>query len=113
VGQRDTRPSGAFEVLAAAAAAAGTALHAAPARAVEALARRWTPQPQRVAFGRIVFGLVVLPLWYAGLVALAAAIGGGAWFTAPAVAPVLGALACRRIDRRRAAARASLPGETP
>jgi 1-acyl-sn-glycerol-3-phosphate acyltransferase len=85
-------------------AAAGTVLHAVPAMAADSLARRFARHPQQLAFGRMGSGLVLFPVWYAGLVALAAALGGGSWFVVPALAPLLGALACREFDRRRVAA---------
>ena len=97
--------SRAFEALAGAGAAAGRALHAAPRWAIERAAHSLADQPQQIAFGRMVAGLALIPLWYALLMALAAALGGGAWFLVPASAPVLGALACRAHDRRTRVAR--------
>jgi 1-acyl-sn-glycerol-3-phosphate acyltransferase len=82
------------------AAAVGRALHAIPLWAIERAARSLANHPQQIAFGRMVFGLVLIPLWYALLVGLAVLLGGGAWFLVPASAPVLGALACREHDRR-------------
>ena len=93
--------------LATAAAAAGTALHAIPAFAIERCARGIARVPQQLVFARMALGVLVLPLWYAGLVALAGSLGGGAWYAVPAAAPALGIMACREIDRRRARARAS------
>ena len=97
----------AFEALAALAmaAAVGRALHAVPLWGIERAARSLADQPQQIAFGRMVSGLVLIPLWYALLVGLAAALGGGAWFLVPASAPALGALACREHDRRLRATR--------
>jgi 1-acyl-sn-glycerol-3-phosphate acyltransferase len=98
---------GAAAALATAAAAVGTALHAIPAFAIERCASWIARLPQQLAFARMAVGLFVLPLWYAALFALAGSLGGGAWYAVPAAAPVLGALACREIDRRRARARAA------
>ncbi len=101
--------------LASIAATAGAALHAVPVRAIEWVARRLTGLPQRISFGRILAGVVLIPLWYAALVTLAAALGGGVWFAIPSAAPFLGVLACREFDRRRAqaaATRAPIDGES-
>jgi len=83
-------------------AAVGMALHAVPTWAIEWVAQRLTGPPQRISFGRIVAGLVLIPLWYGALVVLAAGLGGEAWFVVPVAAPILGALACREVDRRHA-----------
>jgi len=100
VGSRGATGLPAFEAPLAAAAALGRALHAIPRWAIERAALSLADRPQQIAFGRMVFGLAVIPLWYALLVGLAGALGGGAWFLVPASAPVLGALACREHDRR-------------
>jgi hypothetical protein len=76
------------------------AFHAAPLWAIERAARRFADHPQQIAFGRMIAGLAVIPLWYALLATTAMALGGGAWLILPAAAPCLGALACRRYDRR-------------
>jgi hypothetical protein len=60
-----------------------------------------TGLPQQIAFGRIFTGLILFPVWYVGLAALAAVLGGGAWFALPLATPVLGLVACREMDRRR------------
>ena len=83
-------------------AAVGMALHALPTWSIEWAARRLTGSPQRISFGRIVAGLVLIPLWYGVLVVLAVGLGGEAWFVVPVAAPILGALACREVDRRHA-----------
>lgn len=96
--------------------ALGAALHAVPTWSIEWAARRLTGPPQRISFGRIVIGVVLIPLWYGVLVLLAAGLGGDAWFVIPAAAPILGALACREVDRRharRAAARTPAEGQPP
>jgi 1-acyl-sn-glycerol-3-phosphate acyltransferase len=85
----------------------GLGLHAPPALAIEAVSRRLAGLPQQISFGRMLSALVFLPVWYGVLVALAAFLGGGAWFTIPAAAPFLGLLACREIDRRTAMSAAS------
>jgi hypothetical protein len=92
----------AAEGLASVLAAAGVVLHAVPAWAIESTARHLAGLPQRISFGRIVSGVVLIPVWYGVLVVLAAALGGGAWFAIPAAAPFLGVLACRGVDRRHA-----------
>lgn len=81
-------------------AALGMAFHAAPLWAIERAARRFADHPQQISFGRMIAGLVVIPLWYALLAAAAIALGGGVWLILPGVAPGLGALACRGYDRR-------------
>jgi 1-acyl-sn-glycerol-3-phosphate acyltransferase len=83
-------------------AVAGVALHAVPAWAIEWVAQHLTGLPQRISFGRILSGVVLIPLWYGVLVTLSAALGGGAWFGVPVAAPFLGVLACREVDRRHA-----------
>jgi hypothetical protein len=85
----------------------GMVLHAAPARVIEGVARRLAGLPQQISFGRMLSGLVILPLWYGALVAAAAILGGGAWFTIPATAPFLGLLVCHEFDRRHARSTAS------
>ncbi len=83
--------------------AGGAAVNALPLIAIEGVARRFGNEPQRIAFTRILSGVVLLPLWYGALAALARALGGGAWYVVPLLAPVLGVVACRAIDRQRAA----------
>jgi len=51
-------------------------------------------------FARMVSGLILIPVWYALLAGLAAALGGGPWFALPALAALLGILLCRDHDRR-------------
>jgi 1-acyl-sn-glycerol-3-phosphate acyltransferase len=96
-------------------AGVGVALHAVPARAIEWVAQQLTGTPQRISFGRIVSGVVFVPVWYGVLVTLAAVLGGGAWFVIPVAAPFLGVLACREVDRRHAqevATRAPVDGKS-
>lgn len=88
-------------------AGVGRALHATPVWAIERLAWRLAGLPQQVSFGRMLFGVVLVPLWYGGLTILAARLGGGAWFAIPAAAPLLGFMACREVDRKLAARDAS------
>jgi len=98
------RPPGAagvIEPIARVFAAGGMVLHATPRVVIESLVRRWAHLPQQLAFVRMVTGLFLIPAWYALLTALAAALGGRAWFAIPLAAPVLGILACRELDRRR------------
>jgi 1-acyl-sn-glycerol-3-phosphate acyltransferase len=91
-------------MLAAPAVLLGRGLHALPVVIIEGTARSLTGLPPRLAFGRILFGLVVIPLWYALLLAGALALGGGAWLAVPIAAPGLGWLACLDHDRRMARA---------
>jgi hypothetical protein len=109
---RRGRGSGRSGVPLAALGAAGRALHAPATLLVEAAARRWTARPQRVAFGRIVFGLVLVPAWYATIAVPMLALDAGAWLLALIALPFLGACACLDLDRRRAAAREAR-GNTP
>jgi 1-acyl-sn-glycerol-3-phosphate acyltransferase len=82
----------------------GRALHAVPVLAIERAARALTGLPARLAFGRILFGLALIPAWYGLLLAGALALGGGAWLAIPLATPALGWLACLDRDRRRATA---------
>lgn len=82
----------------------GRALHAVPVAVIERAARALTGLPPRLAFGRILFGLAVIPAWYGLLLAGTLALGGGAWLAIPIAAPVLGWLACLDHDRRGAGA---------
>lgn len=87
--------------------AAGRVLHAPATALIEALVRRCAREPQRVALGRIVFGAVLVPAWYATIGALLLALGAGAWALAGIALPVLGVCACLDLDRRRGAARSA------
>lgn len=87
--------------------AAGRLVHVPMTATIEALVRRFAREPQRVAFGRMVFGAVLVPAWYATIGALLAVSGAGAWTAAVAELPVLGACACLDLDRRRAAERSA------
>lgn len=78
----------------------GRLLHAAPSAIIEGAAHRLTGQASRFAFGRILFGLVVIPLWYAALLAGALALGGGAWLGFAIATPALGWLVCLDHDHR-------------
>lgn len=99
----------AFEALVRVLGGLGRIAHAPVVALIEAAARRFMGRPQRLAFGRIAFGLVLVPLWYATLVALAFAWGAGAGLVLAPVLPALGVFACFDADRRRARGG---PGET-
>ena len=85
--------------------AVGRVLHVPATALIEALARRYAREPQRVALGRIVLGAVLVPAWYATIGALLLAFDAGAWIGAGGLLPVLGGFACLDVDRRRAAVR--------
>lgn len=95
--------------------AVGLVLHAAPVGAIEWVAWHLAGLPQQVSFGRMLAALVILPLWYGGLVAMVGVLGGGAWIAIPVLAPFLGLVACHEFDRRndrRGAERAAPGGES-